>query len=280
MRRLRPFVAAIAVVILVGHLASACGDDDDSGAVPTSNSTDATSTTAPATTSTTTTTTTLPTATTTTPPTTTPATTTPATTTPAPTTTLPVPLEHPAVWPASDTVVATPQQAAEDFVASVLAVPPRLGEFRAGDSRSGEIEVLAPSETDDDRPPIVRSVLLLRQLGPSDGWFVLAAVNANTTVTSPPSGADVPPGPLTVSGVGRGFEGLVVVEAFLAGQSAAIDQVITQGGSTESSEPFQVEIDLSTTAPGDTVVVVARGGVGLESDPGEFSAIPLRITGS
>jgi hypothetical protein len=175
-------------------------------------------------------------------------------------------------------VLATPQQAGEDFVASVLGVPPRLGEFQAGDSRSGEIEVLAPAETDDGGPAIVRSVLLLRQLGPSNGWFVLAAVNDHTTIASPASGAAVPPGPVTVTGVGRGFEGLVVVEAFVAGTATALDQVTTQAGSAESSEPFEVELDLGGATPGDTVVVVARGGVGLETDPGEFSAIPLRVT--
>jgi hypothetical protein len=243
-------MSTIVLLVLIGLVSGSCGEDEDSGLEPTP-TTYSIPTTAPAT----------------------PTTATPTTATPTT-----APLEQPAIWPAVDTVFISPDQAAEDFVASVLAVPPRFGEFQAGDSRSGEIEVLAPAETDDDRPPAVRSVLLLRRLGPADSWFVLAAINDNTTITSPESGTQVTPGIVTVTGVGRGFEGLVVVEAFRAGHDGALDQVITQGGSAESPEPYEVNLDLSDAAPGDTVVVVVRGGVGLETDPGEFSAIALKMT--
>jgi hypothetical protein len=251
------FVSATVVALVAGVVVGACGDDD-STTEPTSTTAGSTAPTAAAAT------------TTDAPPT--------STSVPATTTSPPVPLEQPAVWPASGTVVATAEQAGADFVASVLGVPPRLGEFQAGDSRSGEIEVLAPAETAGAGSPIVRSVLLLRQLGPSNGWFVLAATNDHTAIASPESGATVSPGPVTVAGVGRGFEGLVVVEAFVAGTRTVLDQATAQGGATESSEPFEVVLDIGGAAPGDTVVVVARGGVGLETDPGEFSAIPLRVS--
>lgn len=182
-----------------------------------------------------------------------------------------------AVWPAPGHGAGTPEQAAADFVAEVLDVSPRLGPFRAGDTRSGEIEVLAPPETDNGRPPTVRSVLILRQF--ESGWFVIAAVSAGVELSAPAQGAEVAAGPLTVSGTGRGFEALVVVEAFVAGERAAIAQVLAQGGSAEALAPFEVELDLAAAAPGQTVVVVARGGVGLEDDPGEFSAIPLVVAG-
>lgn len=185
-------------------------------------------------------------------------------------------LEQPAIWPAADVVFDTPEQAAEDFVAAVLGVPARLGEFQQGDGRSGEIEVLAPSETDAG-PPVARSLLLLRQLGPDDGWFVLAAVNDNTSIVSPQALAEVAAGAVAVEGVGRGFEGLVVVEAFRPGGPAALDQVITQGGSMETAEPFSVQVDLSAGAPGEVVMLLVRGGVGLETDPGDFGAIPVVI---
>ena len=43
----------------------------------------------------------------------------------------------------------------------------------------------------------------------------------------------------------------------------------------DESRPFQVELDLTGTRTGDAVAIVVRGAVGLESDPGEFSAIPI-----
>jgi hypothetical protein len=174
-------------------------------------------------------------------------------------------------------VFTTPEEAAEDFVATVLGVTPALGEFRQGDNRSGEIDVFSLGETD-AAAPMLRSLLLLRQLGPSDGWFVLAAVNDNASITSPESRMEVPAGPLAVEGVGRGFEANVVVTAFVAGDAGAeLDRVVTQGGALETPEPFAVTLDLSDAEAGDVVVLLVRGGTGLESDPGDFGAIPVVI---
>jgi hypothetical protein len=185
-------------------------------------------------------------------------------------------LEQPAIWPGPGVVFDNPRDAAADFVSEVLRVPPELGAFQQGDSRSGEIEVLPPAETAGSGP--VRSVLLMRQLGPDDGWFVVAAVNGNNTITAPQSMSEVAAGAVTVSGAGRGFEGALVVEAFVAGDARRLDQQTAQGGSTEGTEPYSVTLDLSGANHGDTVLLLVRGGVGLETDPGEFSAIPVVIT--
>lgn len=183
-------------------------------------------------------------------------------------------LEQPAIWPAPGVVFESPEDAAADFVSKVLRVPPQLGEFQQGDSRSGEIEVLPPAETAGSGP--IRSVLLMRRLGPDNGWFVLAAVNDNTTITSPESTAEVSAGPVEVSGEGRGFEGLLIVEAYVAGDAGnRLDQQTTQGGSFAEPEPYSVTVDLSGAGSGRTVLLLVRGGVGLDTDPGEFSAIPI-----
>jgi hypothetical protein len=186
-------------------------------------------------------------------------------------------LEQPAIWPAADVVFVTPEAAAEDFVAQVLGVPPTLGEFQQGDSRSGEIEVFSPGEGDAGRA-VVRGLLLLRQLGPENGWFVLAAVNDNASIIEPGSGERVVAGPVTVEGVARGFEASVVVTAFVAGAAGQeLDQQITMGGAFETPEPFSVTVDLSQASPGEIVVLLVRGGAGLETDPGEFGAIPVVV---
>lgn len=190
----------------------------------------------------------------------------------------PVRLEQPAIWPAADVVFTTPEAAAADFVETVLGVPPTLGEFMGGDSRSGEMEVFSPDPPGGTRVP--RSLLLLRQLGPDNGWFVLAAINEHQTVTSPESGSTVPAASLTVAGTARGFEATVVVRALVAGDAdQQIAQVITMGGSAEAAEPFSVELDLSTVSPGETVLLLVRGDTGREDDPGDFSAIPVVVAG-
>ena len=199
------------------------------------------------------------------------------TTTATPATSSAAGLEQPAIWPAADVVFETPEEAAEDFVTQVLGVPPVLGEFRQGDTRSGEIEVLSAGEGDSSTA-VVRSVLLLRQLGADSGWFVLAAVNENAAITAPEAMAEVPARPLTVEGMARGFEGNVVVSAFVAGDATAqLDEEITTGGAMEVPEPISVTLDLSAASPGDVVTLLVRGGTGLETDPGDFGAVPVVI---
>jgi hypothetical protein len=262
-------MAGCAVVAM--SMVAACGDDDDS-AGPTAPTAEPTTTVAPTTSIAATTlapTTSVAATTTTTP-------TTPTTTT---TTTTPATLEQPAIWPAADVVFDAPETAAADFVSEVLGVPPTLGEFRQGDSRSGEIEVLSPGEGDAGTP-VVRGLLVLRQLGPDHGWFVLAAINDNASITTPESMTEVPAGQLTVEGVARGFEANVVVSAFVAGDAGAeLDQVITMGGALETPEPFAITLDLSGASPGDVVALLVSGGAGLETDPGDFGAIPVVVSG-
>ena len=183
---------------------------------------------------------------------------------------------QPAIWPQADVVFATPEEAARDFVTKVLGVAPVLGELQQGDARSGEIEVLSPGEGD-SATPVGRGRLLLRQLGADDGWFILAAVNDNASITDPQSQAEVVAGPVTVAGVARGFEGNVNVTAFPAGDALRLDEAITQAGSAATPEPFSVSLDLSDASAGEVVALLVRGGAGLETDPGDFGAIPVVI---
>jgi hypothetical protein len=203
----------------------------------------------------------------------------PDTTIAAPTTepsTTAAPEMQPAVWPAPDVVFTTPEAAATDFLANVFGDGPVLGEFMAGDSRSGEFEVFASVEG----VPLdgVRSVLMMRQLGPGDGWFVLAAASDVATITTPESMATVPAGPLTVEGVGTGFEATIVVSAFPAGRADdEFDREVTMAGNFGEVLPYTVSLDLGAATKGDVVTLLIRGGTGLETDPGDFSAIPVVI---
>jgi hypothetical protein len=254
------------LLIVVLTVIAACGDESSGGSTTTGGSTTAaTATTATPTTATT--------------PTTAAASTTAldTTTTAAATTTTEIPVAvQPAIWPAAGVVFTTPEGAATDFLANVFGDGPMLGSFQAGDQRSGEIEVFASV----DGAPIgnARSLLLLRQLGPSDGWFVVAAVSNLATVETPTLMAIVPAAPLTVEGVGTGFEATIVVSAFVAGQAdIEFDRQVTMAGNLGETLPYTVTLDLSAASPGDVVVLLVRGGTGLETDPGDFAAIPVRI---
>ena len=244
-------------------LMPACGNGDDTATtVPAAS----TSTNTPSSVAPTTATTGAPATTTPTTPASTTAPTT-ATTTPAATTV--------AVWPAADVVLSTPEAAAEGFVRDVFGVEPVLGEFLQGDSRSGEIEVLPPLEASGGAP---RSVLFLRQLGAADGWFVIGAGSDADSITAPETGTAVPAGPLTVEGQGTGFEATIVVRAFLAGDASnELDRQVVMAGNFGETAPYSTTLDLSGADAGDVVVLLVSGGVGLETDTGDFSAIAVVI---
>lgn len=240
---------AVAVLLLGGVVGAACGSEQSSGTTTTASSTSV----APS--STVATTTTLA-----------PSTSAASTSTVAP------PLEQPAIWPAAGGLFDEPELVAADFVVRVLGVPPVLGPFEAGDSRSGEIEVLSPGGS-----LTGRGVLFLRRLGPASGWFITGIGNDVAAVTSPVQGDVVSPGILEVTGIGYGFEANVAVSAYRAGDSTPLDRVVVLAGSMEEPGEFTVTLDLSAASPGDVVMILVRGGVGLETDPGELGAIAVVI---
>jgi hypothetical protein len=192
-------------------------------------------------------------------------------------------LDQPAIWPAPDVVFATPEEAAVDFVSKVLVSEgdPTLGEFQQGDARSGEIAVLFAGEDGDLDPPQERGLLALRQIGPTDGWYVIAATSDGATIDSPSALEEVAAATLSVSGEGRGFEGTIVVSAFPPGDDdAAFDLAIAAGGAFADLEPYRADLDLSGASVGDVVAILVRGDTGLGSDPGTFAAIPIVIGAS
>ena len=188
-------------------------------------------------------------------------------------------LDQPAIWPAADVVFATPEEAAADFVSAVLISEgdPAVGEFQQGDARSGEIAVLFAGETG-DLDPQEQGLLFLRQIGPTDGWYVIAAASDGVVIDTPSALEEVRAGTVTVSGEGRGFEGTLAVSAFPPGDAAAtFDLQIGAGGAFDDLQPYSVELDLSGAADGEVVVILVRGDTGLGNDPGTFTAIPIVI---
>ena len=155
---------------------------------------------------------------------------------------------------------------------TLAQLDPIVGEFRAGEARSGEVPGLGPETIGE------RAVAFVRQLGSSDRWFVIGAASEGVRITTPETGATVSAGPLTVEGLGRGFESTINVLAVLSDPDATmLDEEIAVGGAFGDLEPFSATLDLSDAQPGDTVILVARGDAGLGNDPGEFTAIGVTV---
>lgn len=179
-----------------------------------------------------------------------------------------------AIWSSTDERSSNPESAAIAAVDDLLGITPVISSYMAGDNRSGEINVFSPSEG----VWTVRSTLLLRQMGADDRWSVLGAIGPGVVIAEPASGGVHAPGWLTVSGRARGYEGTVIVSARTAGDAPRlVDQVVVTAGSMDELEPFSAQLDLRLSTKGDVISIVVRGDSGSEDDPGEFSAIPIRI---
>jgi hypothetical protein len=230
-------IVALAIVVLVAVVAAVVllvgGDDDDDDSATTTEATIETTTptdTTPATE----------------PPETTPATEPPAT--PAPTeppVTEPPPGEGTAlaVWPAAGTAegFADPVEAATSFATEFLGFSdPVVGEFMAGDSRSGEIELRAG-----EVGPV--TLVLLRQLGDDDSWWVLGSEAENIEVETPEAGAVIQ-SPLVLEGSALAFEGTVDVELRADGLVEPIATGFVTGSGPPEAGPFEGSIEFDDPA--------------------------------
>ena len=93
---------------------------------------------------------------------------------------------------------ADPVEAATSFATDYLGfIDPIAGEFLAGDSRSGEVEIAAGNAAP-------TTVVFVRQLTDDDSWWILGAASENITVDEPDAGRG-DSSPLTVSGTALGI---------------------------------------------------------------------------
>ena len=177
----------------------------------------------------------------------------------------------PAVWPSSGIFFARPDDAANEFIRTVLEVAPRLGAQRQITDDRVELDVLVG---EDVGTAVVKSTLAMRRFRPDGGWFVTSATNEHVTIEWPDAGAIVPRETLEVRGVARGFEGQVSISVFHPDDpTAPIDTASVIAGSRAASEPYRASLDISDVRSGSVLALLVRGGRGLEQDPGEFTAI-------
>lgn len=175
-----------------------------------------------------------------TPATSAPATSAPATSAPATSAPVTVPVDtSTAVWPqaGSATRYTEPVAAAKGLAVDFLGFQdPVVGEYMAGDSRSGEVEI-RPTATG----PV--TTVFVRQLG--DTWFALGAATDNIRVTSP-GALDAITSPVHLTGTSTAFEANVGVLIYEDGSMTPLAQNFVMGGSMGEFGPFDANIEFTT----------------------------------
>lgn len=156
-----------------------------------------------------------------------------------------------AVWPSSSDAArfTDPVDAAKAFAVDFLQfTDPVVGAYRAGDSRSGEIEIRPRADG-----PV--TTVLLRRLAGEDTWSVLGAGTPEIEITAPSAGEAVS-SPVRVQGLALAFEGNVNVEIRQDGSNDALGTGYVTGGG-DIMRPFDnaIGFDDPTAAYGALVLV-------------------------
>lgn len=177
------------------------------------------------------------------------------------------------VWPSPDDDFRydEPLPAVRGFAEELVGfADPIYSDFRAGDSRSGEVEV-RPFEDG------AVTTVVVRQL--SDGnWYVLAAETDEIQLDRPSAGDEID-APLVVEGEARAFEGMVTVAVHELGRTSPLGEgTVTAGGGGEL-EPFESEIDYESPEAEHGVVILSTSS-GREGGAATAMVIPVTFAGS
>ncbi len=177
----------------------------------------------------------------------------PSTSTSAPPSTVPVTapvVTATAVWPyaSATTRYADPVAAARGFATDFVGFTnPIVGEFRQGDSRSGEV----PVQPDPSGP---ETTVLVRQLG--DTWWVIGAATADIRLTSPKALASIT-SPVRLQGTSTAFEGTVNTQVREDGNAQPIGSGTVMGGGNGTMGPFDGTLAFSPpSAPSGALVLL------------------------
>jgi hypothetical protein len=175
------------------------------------------------------------------------------TTSAATTTTLPdtPPDTSTAVWPwaSSGTRYTDPVAAATGFAVEFVGfVDPVVGDFKAGDTHSGEVDV-QPNPTG----PV--TTVLVAQLSGSDTWWVLGSATDNIQIAQPSDLASIT-SPVEVQGSSTAFESTVNVEVREDGNRTAIGESTVMGGANGEMAPFDGTVDFSEPSASNGAVVL------------------------
>lgn len=238
--------AAAVVILLVVGLVVLGDDDDDAGIIADSSTTTTDTTTSTSTTSTSTTTTSAP------------------------------PFEpevdafavaYPS--PLTSQRFESAESAAQTYAMDVLGFTELVvGEYRAGDTRSGEVPV-----TDREGGP--ETTVLVRQMD-DDTWYVLASITEEITVETPTAGAAIS-SPFETSGTALAFEGTVDVLVRAQDDPAVLGEGFVTGSGTPPAGPFEGSIEFSPPAEETPGIVVYRELSAQDGHVRKATSFPVRL---
>jgi hypothetical protein len=142
------------------------------------------------------------------------------------------------VWPRAGSTqrYSDPVDTARGFALEFLGFGDVVtGPYRAGDSRSGEVDV---------RPKAVgpTTTVLVRQLDSSGDWWVIGSATNDIQLASP-TALDTVASPAHLTGTSTAFEAQVSVRIYADGTDAPIAQSYFMGGSMGEMGPFDTYVD-------------------------------------
>ena len=155
-----------------------------------------------------------------------------------------------AVWPyaATSTRFSDPVAAARSFATDYVGfAAPVMGAFRAGDARSGEVDVRPRANG-----PV--TTVLVRQLGNDGTWWVLGATTETIRLESVTAGSLVR-SPQRLQGRAQAFEGTVDVRIRQDGSATPLATGFVTGGGIEMG-PFDETMAFSAPTAGHGAVVL------------------------
>jgi hypothetical protein len=198
----------------------------------------------------------------------------------APTTTAPSTSATPTTAPADDELATAvwpdpshsqrfddPVAAARSFVVDLVGfTDPVVGEFRQGDTRSGEVEV-RPTPSG----PV--TTVLVRQLGADDTWWVLGSTTTNIEVDQPTAGEQIS-SPVRLAGRANAYEGNVNVQIVADGSTEPLVESYVTGMMGELG-PFDREVEFPNPGSGRGAVLFRTFS---EEDGSVWEAAVVRVS--
>lgn len=247
-------VSAAAVVLLVVVGFFVLGDDDDDAAVVADSSTstteESTTTTSSTTTSTTASTTT--------------------TTEPFAPEVDPFTVAYPS--PTTSQRFESPEAAGQSYATEVLGFTELVaGDYRAGDSRSGELPV-----TDREGGP--ETTILLRQME-DDTWYVLGSVTEDITVDQPQSGDPIS-SPFETTGSALAFEGTVNVLVRTLDDPTPLGEGFVTGHGVPPAGPFEGSIEFEAPSEDVPGIIIYLEYSAEDGHVRKATSIPVRLSPS
>ncbi len=163
------------------------------------------------------------------------------------------------------------ETAARSYATDVLGFSElEMGDYQAGDSRSGEIPIT-------DRPGHPETTVFVRQMG-DDHWYVLGSIAPDMTVDSPTAG-DTIATPFDTEGSALAFEGTVNVTVMAQGDLRSIGEGFVMGSGTPPAGPFQGSIDFEAPTEETPGIVVYRTESAEDGHILQATSFPVRLAG-